>query len=113
MAMRFCPRCGKMMIMQDDYGLNVCRCDCGYYTYDAVDTTASEKQAKVAEVGKGVAKDSDFETEGFPHKCKKCGHENADVVDLGAPYSDEANIYLFRCKKCKHIERQHDGTGNA
>ena len=49
---------------------------------------------------------------GFPNTCKKCGHEGADVADLGAAYSDEANIYLFKCKKCGFTERQADGSSN-
>lgn len=111
--MRFCPRCHKMMIMQNDHGLNVVRCDCGYYSYDSHDTTTSEKILKKQEVAKGVFSPEKYQEEGFPHPCKKCGFDYAEVVDLGAPYSDESNIYLFKCKKCGYIERQHDGTGNG
>ena len=50
---------------------------------------------------------------GFPHICKKCGYGECDVVDLNPPYSDESNIYLYRCKKCFFVERQADGTGNT
>ena len=35
---------------------------------------------------------------GETHKCKKCGCEESEVVDLGAGVADEANIYLFKCK---------------
>jgi len=31
---------------------------------------------------------------------------------LGASYSDEADVYLFQCKKCGFVERQADGSGN-
>jgi len=70
----------------------------------------SEKTKKI-EKGEGIFENND-ETSGFPHKCPKCGHDEADVVDLGAPYSDESNIFLFKCKKCGHVKRQADGTGN-
>jgi 8-oxo-dGTP pyrophosphatase MutT (NUDIX family)/Zn ribbon nucleic-acid-binding protein len=70
----------------------------------------SEKTKKI-EKGEGILENNN-EISGFPHKCPKCGHDEADVVDLGAPYSDESNIYLFKCKKCGHVKRQADGSGN-
>jgi hypothetical protein len=59
----------------------------------------SEKTKKI-EKGEGIFENND-NTLGFPHKCPKCGHEEADVVDLGAPYSDEYNIFLFKCKSSR------------
>jgi hypothetical protein len=43
--------------------------------------------------------ESEEELGGFPNTCKKCGCEWADVVDLGAPYGDESNVYLFKYAK--------------
>ena len=34
------------------------------------------------------------------------------VKDLGTSYSDESNVYLFKCTKCGHIDRQADGCSN-
>ena len=69
-----------------------------------------DKGSKKIEIGEGVLRR--IETPGFPHDCKKCGHDQCDVVDLGAQYADESNIYLYTCKKCGHVDRQADGTGN-
>ena len=63
-----------------------------------------------AQVGEGIALPE--KSAGFPNTCKKCGYEECDVNDLGAPYSDESNIILYTCKKCGFVERQADGTGN-
>lgn len=71
----------------------------------------SEKGKKKQEA-KGVL-EQEKQGEGFPNVCDKCGHTQADVHDLGAPYSDESNVYLFRCKKCGHVKRQADGSGNG
>ena len=62
------------------------------------------------ETGQGVAKET--ETMDFPHTCKKCGYEQCDVESISARYADESDIYLYRCKKCKYVERQADGSGN-
>ena len=69
----------------------------------------SEK-IKHEEVGEGIAKE--LSTSGFPHTCKKCGCQQAEVTELGASYSDETDKFLFTCKKCGFTEKQHDGTGN-
>lgn len=61
----------------------------------------------------GIAVEIPSESKGFPHVCKKCGHEECDLTDLGPQLSDEASIYLYKCRKCGHVERQSDGTGNV
>ena len=72
----------------------------------------TEKTRKKEEKANGVFS-AEETAEGFPHKCEKCGHGEADVHDLGAPYSDESNVYLFKCKKCGYVKRQADGSGNG
>jgi len=70
-----------------------------------------EKIEKPEKRGKGILEEKQSK-KGFPHKCSKCGCEQSDVVDLGASYSDEANIYLFKCKRCGNTDRDSYGTGN-
>ena len=84
------------------------KCVCGYEQEIKIDVA---EQGKKDTITKGVFKEVES-SEGFPHVCQKCGHTESDVQDLGAPYSDESNVYLFRCKKCKNVERQADGSGN-
>jgi len=69
------------------------------------------EEIKHEPVGEGILKE-DSSGKGFPHTCKKCGYQQAEVVELGASYSDEADKFLFTCKKCGFTEKQHDGTGN-
>lgn len=72
----------------------------------------SEKIKKI-EKGEGILNlEQDDMDKGFPHKCKKCNNDFADVVDLGISYSDEAGVFLFKCKKCGNVERDAFGTGN-
>lgn len=105
--MKFCKKCGKPLIMVD----NTARCHCGY-TEKATTISAIQKILKQEEKGQGIAEKNKSE-KGFPYTCKKCGHEFADVVDLGVFYSDESSVYLFKCKKCGNTERDAYGSSNA
>lgn len=46
---------------------------------------------------------NDFAT--YPNKCKKCGYDFAQVLDLGIFVSDEDNLILLKCGKCGFSER--------
>ncbi|MBT6006957.1 MAG: hypothetical protein HOG79_14655 [Prolixibacteraceae bacterium] len=41
----------------------------------------------------------------YNHKCKKCGHNKAELIEISCSYSDEDNTYRMKCGKCKHVER--------
>ena len=105
--MEFCDKCGKPLVIKE----NLARCSCGFTT-QAKPILAKEKIKEQIKKGEGVAEKDDFD-QGFPHVCKKCGHEFAEVVDLGIFYGDEASVYLFKCKKCENTERDADGSSNA
>lgn len=111
MAIEFCPQCGKILKIVEKPRENIGLCSCGYIKLEPKLNSNEEIKAKPI-LGEGVLKE-DTSLEGFPHDCPKCGHEMADVVDLGAPYSDESNVYLFICRKCKYVYRQADGSSNG
>lgn len=63
-----------------------------------------EKIKHEPERGRGIIKEKNiFAT--YPHKCKKCGYEKAEIIDQGIKYSDEAGEVLFECGKCGWSER--------
>lgn len=108
----FCPDCGRVLSLRErewDF-LMIGSCRCGFFKEMERGSLPSEKMIS-SEKGQGVL-EKENETEGFPHTCIKCGCEEADVSDLGASYSDESNIYLFRCRKCGYVGRDADGSGN-
>tara|TARA_Y100000310_G_scaffold334914_3_gene415714 strand:- start:561 stop:827 length:267 start_codon:yes stop_codon:yes gene_type:complete len=41
----------------------------------------------------------------YDHKCKKCGHGKAELIEKMAWYSDEDNTYQLKCGKCGFIEQ--------
>lgn len=108
----FCNECESLLtLFQSREGNVIGICSgCGKFHEMKIKLESTEKITH-KELGKGIAKDDI--TIGFPHTCIKCGHNKCEVFDLGAPYSDESDIYLYKCKKCGFVERQADGTGNG
>ncbi len=39
----------------------------------------------------------------YDHKCPKCGHDKAELIEISCFYSDEDNIYRMKCGKCGHV----------
>jgi DNA-directed RNA polymerase subunit M/transcription elongation factor TFIIS len=106
-----CDKCNKLVSLEEKNGVLYEVCACGKSKFIEKKIIIQEKEKKKDQIGKGIAEE-DNSLDGFPHTCSKCGYSYADITDLGAPYGDESNIYLLKCRKCKHTERQTDGTGN-
>lgn len=98
------------MKIEERENKKILKCSCGFTK--KAEISFSETAKKQEEVGKGIS-DGKRKPIGFPHTCPKCSHETCEVIDLGAPYSDESNVYLYICDKCGYIDRQADGSSNG
>ncbi len=107
----FCDVCGKPMHHSASGNGILWKCECGFSKETALREIISEKISR-QEVGEGIVKPEKRDG-GFPHVCKKCGYDTADIDTISAFYSDESDISLYRCQKCGHVERETDGTSNA
>ena len=107
----FCKLCGRILETKSINKKIIGTCSCGFTIALDGEFSISEKIQKKDEIGEGVIAE-DKSLKGFPHDCSKCGYCGCEVFDLGAFYSDESNVYLYKCKKCGHVERQADGTSN-
>lgn len=108
----FCPDCGRILSVRErewDFKM-IGFCRCGFVKEVERGFLPSKKIINL-ERGEGIL-EKDEGIQGFPHNCSKCGYGEAEVFDLGASYSDESNVYLFKCKKCGHVAREAEGTGN-
>ena len=77
-------------------------CSCGFSKIlDEISST--ENMPKMVEKGKGALKDKN-QLATFPHECVYCGHDKAQVIDLGVWYGDEAGNIRYRCGKCGRVE---------
>lgn len=104
--MEFCINCGKPV----ELNKNIKKCSCGFTNVVNSKTSFTEEIKKQDREVNGVLILEKFKEGGFPHKCKKCGYEYADVTDLGSSWADESNIYLFKCKKCGNVTRDAYGS---
>ncbi len=112
MAIQFCPVCKKLLQIREHDGKSIGVCSCGFKRPLGYELSSVEKSKKTKK-GEGVISDIHKKTSGgVKHICKKCGYDEAEVIDLGAQLTDESNIYLFKCLKCGHAERQSDGSCN-
>jgi len=39
------------------------------------------------------------------HKCKKCGHDKAELIDIMPFYSDEDCVTRMKCGRCGKVEQ--------
>ena len=113
-AMHFCDDCGKIMVVKKNGSLATASCDCGRAKLLVSGVISRSKTEKKPEVSREVADEKNSApSEGvFPHVCSKCGHGEGYLKDLGASFSDESNVYLFKCSKCGYTDRQADGCSN-
>lgn len=102
----FCPICKNLIKINN----NKASCECGYKS-DNFNLTSTEKTKEKSKKGEGIIIEEKITT-GFPHMCRKCGFNEAEVIDVGISVSDEAGIYIFKCLKCGFVERQADGSCN-
>jgi DNA-directed RNA polymerase subunit M/transcription elongation factor TFIIS len=98
----FCEKCGKILKIENNVG----RCSCGFEKeLDIEKTTISETIKQKDEKGKGFVHDKN-ELATFPHLCSKCGHEQAQVIDMGVWVGDEAGVIRYKCGKCGATEQE-------
>jgi len=107
MLMKFCPRCKALLIPQkidDKFFLKCDACNFLKKLKEEEFLVIKNKITRPELKGKGVLKDENVLAT-YEHKCKKCGHNKAQVLDLGIFYSDEDNLIMLQCGKCGYSER--------
>lgn len=102
--MKFCPKCGSIMLPKEIEGKKVLACSCGY----SEGSTSAKIQEKVEKKAGVEVVDKDYET--LPtteEKCPKCGHGTAHFWEIQTRASDEPATKFLRCEKCKHTWRDY------
>lgn len=104
--MKFCPKCGAILVPKKDAGKYVYDCACGYKTPVDQDAKITEevKQKKNIEVV-----DEEVQTNPLvEEKCPKCGHDKAYFWLEQTRSGDEPETKFFKCEKCKNIWREYE-----
>lgn len=104
MKIDFCPHCGGPFKPEKVYDKNFLVCTkCGHHEIPERDMKFVEEETH-KKIGVGVVADKNVYAT-YDNKCKKCGYEKAEVIDVGVLISDEDNLILLKCGKCGFSER--------
>jgi DNA-directed RNA polymerase subunit M len=97
--MQFCPECGSLLTPK-----NKCiSCGCGYSQDETITLKMDHKQ----EDSKIDVKENDG-LESLPkieEECPECGNGEAYFGTQQTGPSDEPEVIIYRCTKCKHTWR--------
>ncbi len=104
MTIQFCPTCKNILTIttKDNKQFLTCKSCKIIKKQDIKELIITKEKIEQREKGKGAA-EKDFS--GHDFKCKKCGNENARLIDLGMMIGDEDWVYLLQCTKCDYGER--------
>jgi len=84
-------------------------CSCGHKQLSKKAQTIFKEIIKVP-IKKIEAASSKNYLATFPHFCKKCGHNKAELITFEPWYSDENGIVRYKCGKCGIVEQ---GSGKV
>lgn len=96
----FCTTCGTLLVpKKTEYGKWMA-CPLGHIQKETIrsSVTLTERNNQVAEPvsvadGKNILAVHD-------HVCGKCGHDKAELREIGPSYSDEDYVSKYKCGKC-------------
>ena len=100
--MQFCSKCGTLIKLRNINQKNKFYCDCGQeikINFEKIiikEKTDSKKEIEIADNINRLAVHKNI--------CKKCGHDRAELIEIGAMYGDESDVVRLKCGKCNHVE---------
>jgi len=101
----FCKICGTLLVpKKTPYGQWLC-CPEGHIQPELNQTVRLSEKGVEKEVKRMEILDGDNRLAVHDHKCLKCGHDKAELIERSCSYSDEDNIYQMKCGKCGYIEQ--------
>ncbi|KSW11723.1 DNA-directed RNA polymerase subunit M [Pyrodictium occultum] len=114
--MKFCPRCGSLMVLRTVDGKRVWVCpSCGYQ--EEVDGNNSpalsvlRQQIRHSEKERIVVVSSQQNLESLPKTrvtCPRCGYHEAYYWVVQTRRADEPPTRFFKCVSCGYVWREYD-----
>ncbi|MFW6230513.1 MAG: transcription factor S [Nanoarchaeota archaeon] len=106
--MKFCPKCGSILVPKKSSGKYVYECSCGYSApVDAGDqvkeAVTEKKDIEIIDEKNSVEANPLVEVD-----CPKCGHNQAYFWLEQTRSGDESETKFFKCEKCKHTWRDYE-----
>jgi len=105
MGISFCKKCKNILPpfnSEENFEIE-CK-KCGSKQKTSKNLTSKERIPQRTQKGRGIANEENIYAT-YDHICTKCGHNKAQIIDLGIKYSDEDNLIFLKCGKCGISER--------
>ncbi|MGV8150420.1 MAG: transcription factor S [Candidatus Woesearchaeota archaeon] len=97
--MKFCPKCGSLLVPRNAR----ISCSCGYSQDEKITIKIEhEQEHTIIDVKETDGLESLPRTE---EECPKCGNDKAYFGTQQTGPSDEPEIIIYKCTKCKHTWR--------
>ncbi|MCX8208597.1 MAG: transcription factor S [Sulfolobales archaeon] len=111
--MKFCPKCGSLMLPKREDGKTVLACPkCGYSLRAESEYRHSQVVARRKERERLVVIDETSKKVGLPIakgvKCPRCGNEEAYYEILQTRRADEPPTRIYKCSKCGYVWREYE-----
>ena len=106
--MKFCPKCGSILVPKKLQGKMAYECSCGYSAPVNADDSVKEKvtDSKDIEV---IDESKDVDANPLVDVvCPKCAHNKAHFWLEQTRSGDESETKFFKCEKCKHVWRDYE-----
>lgn len=103
--MRFCPKCGSILIPKKVNKKVLLVCGCGYKSKERTEVMIKEDIAKRE---KKVEVVEELETHPIVDAvCPRCGNGKAYFWTLQTRAADEPETQFYKCTKCGHVWREY------
>ena len=104
--MKFCPKCGRLMLPKTEKGKMLFACKCGYSDKKPGKVELKE-EVKKQESYSDIAGDDDSHHPITEAECPKCGFKQAYYWLVQTRAGDEPETKFHKCVKCKHTWRDY------
>jgi len=114
--MRFCPRCGSLMMLRVENGRRVWVCpSCGYREEVGQSSqqpvTVLKQRIDHHPRERLIVVDKSRQAESLPKTratCPRCGYHEAYYWLVQTRKADEPPTRFFKCVRCGHVWREYD-----
>ncbi len=107
----FCKTCGQLLVLRKtEYGKWL-SCPHSHPQPELNQASTELRLKNIDEMKKVEVVSDDNPLAVYDHQCRKCGHGKAQLIEMLANYSDEDNIYWYKCGKCRYVERLEGKVG--
>lgn len=107
--MKFCPKCGSILIPEKKKNIVTYVCKkCGYKEDSGINELKFEEKIQKEKLNEDVIERKIDTLPKIKAECPKCGNKEAYYWTMQTRAGDEAETRFYRCTKCGYTWREYD-----